>query len=53
VRARADVIELRGDEPLAVERGDCRVGSPDDPVEGPYLAGYSPYHGVHADRSYP
>ena len=28
-------------------------GSPDDPVEGPYLAGYSPYHTVRADRSYP
>jgi prolyl oligopeptidase len=28
-------------------------GSPDDPVEGPYLAGYSPYHNVRADRPYP
>jgi prolyl oligopeptidase len=28
-------------------------GSPDDPVEGPYLAGYSPYHNVRADRRYP
>lgn len=28
-------------------------GSPDDPVEGPYLAGYSPYHNVRADRQYP
>ncbi|MGN6108075.1 MAG: prolyl oligopeptidase family serine peptidase, partial [Kofleriaceae bacterium] len=28
-------------------------GSPDDPVEGPYLAGYSPYHNVDADRRYP
>ncbi len=28
-------------------------GSPDDPVEGPYLAGYSPYHNVRADRHYP
>jgi prolyl oligopeptidase len=28
-------------------------GSPDDPVEGAYLAGYSPYHNVKADRRYP
>lgn len=28
-------------------------GSPDDPVEGPYLAGYSPYHAVRAGRPYP
>jgi prolyl oligopeptidase len=28
-------------------------GSPDDPVEGPVLAGYSPYHTIQADRPYP
>ncbi|ADO70881.1 prolyl oligopeptidase family serine peptidase [Stigmatella aurantiaca] len=28
-------------------------GSPDDPDEGAYLAGYSPYHNVRADRRYP
>jgi prolyl oligopeptidase len=28
-------------------------GSPDDPVEGPYLAAYSPYHNVRAGRVYP
>jgi prolyl oligopeptidase len=28
-------------------------GSPDDPIEGPYLAGYSPYHNVRPDRRYP
>jgi prolyl oligopeptidase len=28
-------------------------GSPDDAVEGPYLAGYSPYHNVRPDRPYP
>lgn len=28
-------------------------GSPDDSVEGPYLAGYSPYHNVRADRRSP
>jgi prolyl oligopeptidase len=28
-------------------------GSPEDPVEGAYLAGYSPYHNVRSDRPYP
>ena len=28
-------------------------GSPDDPVEGAFLAGISPYHNVRADRRYP
>ncbi len=28
-------------------------GSPDDPHEGPYLAGYSPYHNVHPGVAYP
>lgn len=28
-------------------------GSPDDPLEGPYLAGYSPYHSIRAGRGYP
>jgi prolyl oligopeptidase len=28
-------------------------GSPDDPIEGAYLAGYSPYHNIRADRRYP
>jgi prolyl oligopeptidase len=28
-------------------------GSPDDPVEGPVLAGYSPYHNIRDDRPYP
>jgi prolyl oligopeptidase len=31
----------------------AEYGSPDDPVEGAYLAGYSPYHNVRADRHYP
>jgi prolyl oligopeptidase len=32
---------------------DAEYGSPDDPVEGAYLAGYSPYHNVRPDRRYP
>ncbi|MFN8549194.1 MAG: prolyl oligopeptidase family serine peptidase [Candidatus Eisenbacteria bacterium] len=28
-------------------------GSPDDPVEGPYLAAYSPYHAIRSDARYP
>jgi prolyl oligopeptidase len=41
-----DMLRIR--EAAAVE-----FGSPDDPVEGAYLAGYSPYHNVRADRRYP
>jgi prolyl oligopeptidase len=28
-------------------------GSPDDPIESAYLAHYSPYHNIRADRRYP
>src|SRR6202000_1935259 len=28
-------------------------GAPTDPVEGAYLAAYSPYHNVRPDRAYP
>lgn len=28
-------------------------GSPEDPIEGPYLAGYSPYHNVRTELRYP
>jgi prolyl oligopeptidase len=28
-------------------------GTPDDPLEGPYLAAYSPYHNIRSDRLYP
>ena len=35
------------------EAATVEFGSPDDPIEGPYLAGYSPYHNVQADRRYP
>jgi prolyl oligopeptidase len=41
-----DMLRIRSS--LAVE-----FGSPDDPIEGPYLAGYSPYHNVRADGRYP
>jgi prolyl oligopeptidase len=41
-----DMLRIR--ETAAVE-----FGSPDDPVEGAYLAGYSPYHNIRADRRYP
>jgi prolyl oligopeptidase len=39
---------LRTSTAAAVE-----FGSPDDPVEGPYLAGYSPYHNIQPDVPYP
>ena len=31
----------------------AEFGSPDDPIEGPYLAGYSPYHNIRSDQRYP
>ncbi len=36
-----------------LDAATVEYGSPDDPVEGAYLAGYSPYHNVRADRRYP
>jgi prolyl oligopeptidase len=49
VLSRVPVLDtLRIQSAAAVE-----YGSPDDPVEGPYLAGYSPYHNVRPDRRYP
>ena len=44
----AALSEIRPQSAATVE-----YGSPDDPVEGAYLAGYSPYHNVRADRRYP
>jgi prolyl oligopeptidase len=41
-----DMLRIRSAETV-------EYGSPDDPVEGPYLAGYSPYHNVRPDRRYP
>ena len=38
---------------LRIRSATVEFGSPDDPVEGAYLAGYSPYHNVGADRRYP
>ena len=38
---------------LRIRSAIVEFGSPDDPVEGAYLAGYSPYHNVRADRRYP
>ncbi|MGV9550409.1 prolyl oligopeptidase family serine peptidase [Streptomyces ardesiacus] len=36
-----------------LDSATVEYGSPDDPVEGAYLAGYSPYHNVRPDRPYP
>jgi len=33
--------------------GTSEYGSPEDPVEGPYLAAYSPYHNIRPSRRYP
>jgi prolyl oligopeptidase len=54
VFCRAPLVDMLGFLRFANTRtGVVEYGSPDDPVEGPYLLGYSPYHNVHADRRYP
>jgi prolyl oligopeptidase len=49
VFSRVPLLDMLRIQSLAT----VEFGSPDDPVEGPYLAGYSPYHNVRSDRRYP
>src|SRR5690349_5411722 len=54
VFCRAPITDmLRFPEFRHLSSATVEYGSPDDPVEGAYLAGYSPYHNVRADRRYP
>jgi prolyl oligopeptidase len=54
VFCRAPIVDmLRFPHFAHMRAAMVEYGSPDDPVEGPYLLGYSPYHNVHADRRYP
>lgn len=54
VFCRAPIVDMLHFPHFAHMRAaEVEYGSPDDPVEGPYLLGYSPYHNVHADRRYP
>lgn len=54
VFCRAPVLDmLRFPEFGFLESAKVEYGDPDDPVEGPYLARYSPYHNVEAGVRYP
>jgi prolyl oligopeptidase len=54
VFCRAPVLDmLRFPTFSFLSAATVEFGSPDDPVEGAYLAGYSPYHNVRANRRYP
>lgn len=54
VFSRAGLLDMLGFTRFPNNRSaTVEYGSPDDPVEGPYLAGYSPYHNVRPDRHYP
>lgn len=54
VFCRAPLLDmLRFPKFRQLSSATVEYGSPDDPIEGPYLAGYSPYHNIRADRPYP
>jgi prolyl oligopeptidase len=54
VFCRAPTLDMLGFPKFRhMSSATIEYGSPDDPVEGAYLAGYSPYHNVRADRRYP
>jgi prolyl oligopeptidase len=54
VFCRAPTLDmLRFPQFAHMRSAESEFGSPDDPIEGPYLAAYSPYHNVHADNRYP
>ncbi len=54
VYCRAPILDLlRFPEFSHLGSAIVEYGSPDDPVEGAYLAAYSPYHNVRVDRRYP
>jgi prolyl oligopeptidase len=54
VFCRAPILDMLRFPTFANTSGaTVEYGSPDDPREGAYLAGYSPYHNVRAGRPYP
>jgi prolyl oligopeptidase len=54
VFCRAPLLDMVGFTRFGhLSASTVEYGSPDDPVEGPYLAGYSPYHNIRSDRPYP
>jgi len=54
VFSRAGTLDMLGFPRFSnTSSATVEYGSPDDPLEGPYLAAYSPYHNVRPDRPYP
>jgi prolyl oligopeptidase len=53
VFSRVPLLDMLKFSKFSNSGSSVEYGSPEDPVEGPYLAGYSPYHNVRADRRYP
>ncbi|WP_244224382.1 prolyl oligopeptidase family serine peptidase [Corallococcus sicarius] len=54
VYCRAPILDmLRFPSFSHLSSATVEYGSPEDPVEGAYLAAYSPYHNVRSDRRYP
>jgi prolyl oligopeptidase len=54
VYCRAPILDMLGFPKFGyLSSAISEYGSPDDPVERAYLAGYSPYHNIRADRRYP
>jgi prolyl oligopeptidase len=53
VFCRAPTLDMLRHPKLTAGGSAAEYGAPADPVEGAYLAGYSPYHNVRPDRPYP
>jgi prolyl oligopeptidase len=53
VFSRVPLLDMLRFANLANRGSQVEYGSPDDPIEGPYLASYSPYHTIRSDIRYP
>jgi prolyl oligopeptidase len=53
VLCRVPTLDMLRYPSLSLGGSALEYGTPTDPVEGAYLAGYSPYHNVRPDRAYP
>jgi prolyl oligopeptidase len=53
VFCRVPTIDMLRYPSLSLGGSALEYGAPSDPIEGAYLAGYSPYHNVRPDRAYP
>jgi prolyl oligopeptidase len=53
VFCRVPTLDLLRYPALSLGASALEYGAPTDPIEGAYLAGYSPYHNVRTERAYP